>query len=134
MSAHGPPSVSAPVTKWIIRITVAIFVAFIAVDGALWLVDRFGGAHTEHAQDHAPEAHDAGEHAPSDDHGAADDHGASAGEHHGPAISGWKHVHYGFEQVPGFHAIYGFAGCVFLVLAAIVLRKIVMRPEDYYDV
>jgi hypothetical protein len=129
MSEHGPPSVSAPVTKWIIRVTVAIFLAFIAVDGVLWVADRFGGDHAEHVE---PAEHDdAADHGTSADHGADDAH---ADDHHGPAISGWKHVHYGFEQVPGFHAIYGFAGCVFLVLAAIVLRKIVMRPEDYYDV
>lgn len=33
----------------------------------------------------------------------------------------------------GFYGIYGFVACVFLVLAAKELRKLVMRPEDYYD-
>ena len=44
-----------------------------------------------------------------------------------------KHGHYDFEQIPGFHAGYGFVSCVLLVLAARELRKIVMRDEDYYD-
>lgn len=37
------------------------------------------------------------------------------------------------ESFPGFYAIYGFVGCVFLVLAAKLLRKLVMRDEDYWD-
>ncbi len=37
--------------------------------------------------------------------------------------------HYAFA----FHAIYGFVACVGLVLAAKQLRKLVKRPEDYYD-
>ena len=44
-----------------------------------------------------------------------------------------KHVHYEFEEVPGFYGIYGFISCVVLVLAARELRKVVMRPEDYYE-
>jgi len=43
------------------------------------------------------------------------------------------HLHFGFEYWTGFYAIYGFVACVGLVLAAKVLRKIVMRDEDYYD-
>ncbi|HEX5613077.1 MAG TPA: hypothetical protein VFX67_10505 [Burkholderiales bacterium] len=38
-----------------------------------------------------------------------------------------------FDGWPGFYALYGFFACVALVLAAKVLRRIVMRPEDYYD-
>lgn len=37
------------------------------------------------------------------------------------------------EQIPGFYAIYGFAGCVLLVLVAKEMRKVVMRREDYYE-
>lgn len=37
------------------------------------------------------------------------------------------------EGFPAFYAVYGFAGCVFLVLAAKSLRKLVMREEDYWD-
>ena len=44
-----------------------------------------------------------------------------------------KHGYFEIEHVWGFYGIYGFVGCVFLVLAAKVLRLIVMRPEDYYD-
>ena len=32
-----------------------------------------------------------------------------------------------------FYALYGFVACVALVLAAKVLRRVVMRPEDFYD-
>jgi hypothetical protein len=45
-----------------------------------------------------------------------------------------KHVHYAVEDwIPGMYGWYGFIGCVFLVLSAKVLRKILMRSEDYYD-
>jgi hypothetical protein len=45
-----------------------------------------------------------------------------------------KHgVHYGVERWFGFYGFYGFVGCVFLVLAAKEMRKVVMREEDYYD-
>ena len=43
------------------------------------------------------------------------------------------HLHFGFEYWFGFSSFYGFVACVSLVLAAKQLRKIVMRPEDYYD-
>ena len=44
-----------------------------------------------------------------------------------------KHPHFRWEQWPGFYAVYGFVACVVLVLAAKQLRRVVMRPEDYYD-
>jgi uncharacterized membrane protein len=45
-----------------------------------------------------------------------------------------KHVEYAVEDViPGMYGWYGFIGCVFLVLTAKLLRKILMRPESYYD-
>ena len=44
-----------------------------------------------------------------------------------------KHGHYDFEHLPAFHSFYGFVSCVALVLAARVLRKLIMRDEDYYD-
>jgi hypothetical protein len=45
----------------------------------------------------------------------------------------FKHTHYDVEVWPGFYGIYGLVGCTLLVLAAKVLRKGVMRDEDYYD-
>jgi hypothetical protein len=45
-----------------------------------------------------------------------------------------KHVEYAVEDfIPGMYGLYGLIGCIFLVLSAKVLRKIVMRSEDYYD-
>lgn len=44
-----------------------------------------------------------------------------------------KHGPFEIEHWWGFYGIYGFVGCVFLVLAAKELRKLVMRREDYYD-
>ena len=44
-----------------------------------------------------------------------------------------KHGPFAIEHWWGFYGIYGFVGCVFLVLAAKELRKLVMRREDYYD-
>ncbi|MEO1250878.1 MAG: hypothetical protein AAFW81_00870 [Pseudomonadota bacterium] len=44
-----------------------------------------------------------------------------------------KHPYFDIENVPNFYGIYGFIGCVFLVLAAAQLRKILMRPENYYE-
>lgn len=44
-----------------------------------------------------------------------------------------KHGKFLIEHAFGFYGIFGFVACVGLVLAAKVLRRIVMRPEDYYD-
>ena len=44
-----------------------------------------------------------------------------------------KHGKFAIEHWWGFYGIYGFVGCVFLVLAAKELRKMVMRDEGYYD-
>ncbi len=44
-----------------------------------------------------------------------------------------KHGELGFDGWFGFHAVYGFVSCVFLVLVAKGLRVLLMRPEDYYD-
>ncbi len=44
-----------------------------------------------------------------------------------------REVHQPAEKIPGFYAIYGFIGCVVLVLVAKQMRKVVMRDEDYYD-
>lgn len=44
-----------------------------------------------------------------------------------------KKTHFHWEGWFDFYGIYGFVGCVFLVLAAKELRKLVKRDEDYYD-
>ena len=44
-----------------------------------------------------------------------------------------RHVEHPLESLPGFYAAYGFLGCVSLVLVATELRRLVKRPEDYYD-
>ena len=33
----------------------------------------------------------------------------------------------------GFYPVYGFVGAFLLVLAAKQMRRVLMRPEDYYD-
>lgn len=35
-------------------------------------------------------------------------------------------------RIPGFYGIYGFIMCALLVLVAKALRRILMRPENYY--
>jgi hypothetical protein len=45
-----------------------------------------------------------------------------------------KHGPFAIEHLWGFYGIFGFVACVALVLIAKeVLRRVVMRPEDYYD-
>ena len=44
-----------------------------------------------------------------------------------------KHPYFGIEKLPNFYGLYGFIGCVFLVLAAAQLRKILMRVENFYE-
>lgn len=44
-----------------------------------------------------------------------------------------KHPHFEAEGWFGFYGVFGFVACVGLVLAAKTLRKILKRPEDYYD-
>jgi hypothetical protein len=44
-----------------------------------------------------------------------------------------RHAEAGFDGWFGYYAGYGFVACVALVLAAKLLRRAVMRPEDYYD-
>ena len=45
-----------------------------------------------------------------------------------------RHSIHPWESAWGFYAIYGFIGCVVLVLVAAQMRKIVMRNEDYYEI
>ncbi len=44
-----------------------------------------------------------------------------------------RHIYHSWENIPAFYAIYGFVGCVILVLVAKEMRKFLMRGEDYYD-
>lgn len=45
-----------------------------------------------------------------------------------------KYGPFAIEHWFGFYGIYSFVACVALVLAARgVLRRLLMRPEDYYD-
>ncbi len=44
-----------------------------------------------------------------------------------------RHVYHSWENLWGFHAIDGFAGCVVLVIVATWMRTFLMRSEDYYD-
>lgn len=44
-----------------------------------------------------------------------------------------KHVHFDFENFPGAYALIGFASYVSLVISAKSLRKVIKRPEDYYE-
>jgi hypothetical protein len=44
-----------------------------------------------------------------------------------------KHGPYALEHWFGFYGWFGFAACVALVLIAKQLRRILMRPENYYD-
>lgn len=40
---------------------------------------------------------------------------------------------YELQAFPGFYAVYVFAGCILLLLAAQLLRTVVRREEGYYD-
>jgi hypothetical protein len=44
-----------------------------------------------------------------------------------------KHVEFPWERWFNWHGFYGFVCCFFLVLAAKQLRRVLLRPEDYYD-
>ncbi len=45
-----------------------------------------------------------------------------------------RHQYHSWEALLAFYPIYAFGGIVLLVLIAKVLRRLLMRPEDYYDV
>ena len=44
-----------------------------------------------------------------------------------------KHGPFAIEHFFGFYGFFGFVACVALVLTAKQLRRVLMRPEDYYD-
>lgn len=43
------------------------------------------------------------------------------------------HGHFAFEEWFGFHALFGFVAYMTIVNSAKLLRRLVERPEDYYD-
>ena len=44
-----------------------------------------------------------------------------------------RHIVHSWENLWAFYPIYGFVGCVVLVLVATWMRTFLMRDEDYYD-
>ncbi|MEQ1438095.1 hypothetical protein AAG565_01920 [Fontimonas sp. SYSU GA230001] len=44
-----------------------------------------------------------------------------------------KQTHFAFEAWFGFFAVFGFVAYVFIVLSAKALRRLIRRPEDYYE-
>lgn len=44
-----------------------------------------------------------------------------------------RHISMEWEKIPAFYAFYGFIACVLLVIVAKMMRKVVMREENYYD-
>ncbi|HBS26322.1 MAG TPA: hypothetical protein DD827_04215 [Gammaproteobacteria bacterium] len=44
-----------------------------------------------------------------------------------------RHTTMDWEKIPAFYAIYGFIAYVLLVALSNLLRKLVMRGENYYD-
>lgn len=45
-----------------------------------------------------------------------------------------RHISHDWEQLPAFYALYGFIACVLLVLIAKLIRRVLMRKENFYDV
>lgn len=44
-----------------------------------------------------------------------------------------RYVYHPLERLWGFYPLYGFVGCVVLVIVAKWMRVFLMRNEDYYD-
>lgn len=44
-----------------------------------------------------------------------------------------RHTMHDWEKLWVFYPLYGFIGCVVLVIVATWMRTFLMRPEDYYD-
>ena len=44
-----------------------------------------------------------------------------------------RHPHFSWEGFPNFYGFFGFAAFWCVVIAGKHLRKILWRPEDYYD-
>ena len=51
-----------------------------------------------------------------------------------PRLSHAEPAHFWFEDVPAFGSIYGLVSCVLIIVVAKLLGKLwLMRPENYYD-
>ncbi len=51
-----------------------------------------------------------------------------------PGIIGKEHAHTAVERFPGFWALFGFVGCVVLIIASKAFgHGGIMQREDYYD-
>jgi hypothetical protein len=44
-----------------------------------------------------------------------------------------RHPYFEVERWPGFYGLAGAASCLAAIIVALLLRRIVLRPEDYYD-
>ncbi len=45
-----------------------------------------------------------------------------------------EHVHYPWDHIPGFYALFGFIACILIIVIAKTLGyKWLMKKEDYYD-
>ena len=51
-----------------------------------------------------------------------------------PFVVDKHHAHTSAERIPGFWAVFGFVGCVILIVASKWYGKLgIMQREDYYD-
>ena len=48
-------------------------------------------------------------------------------------LIGHRHGETSIEDILFFPAIFGFFSCVMIFVIAIILRKLLMKDEDYYD-
>lgn len=44
-----------------------------------------------------------------------------------------RHIYHSWENLWGFYPLYGFVGCVLLVVIAKWMRTFLMRGEQYYE-
>lgn len=44
-----------------------------------------------------------------------------------------RHIYHSWEKLWGFYPLYGFIGCVLLVVIAKWMRTFLMRNENYYE-
>lgn len=51
-----------------------------------------------------------------------------------PALVDKHHAHTAIEKIPAFWAVFGFVGCVIIIIASKGFGKAgIMKREDYYD-